>query len=98
MTRERDEDIRYDDDVVRQLDDARDLSDACEPWFDKSAFMDCAAMLDAYIEGQQAGKRGSRAGENPWDIHTPHHDAWERGRQSSEAAYLVRYATQRRVA
>jgi hypothetical protein len=79
----RDADARYEEDVQRSIDDARELSDACEPWFDGSAYRltpDELAEQDAYLEGQRAGHIGQTQNMNPWQAGTAEHDAWEHGR------------------
>jgi hypothetical protein len=43
------------------------------------------AVLEAFIEGRQAGLLGLGAGLNKYDPGTPLHHAWERGRSSAEA-------------
>lgn len=103
MRREHDDDevgdVRYDDDVVRKLDDARDLSDACAPWFDNTVYRQIAAerasIADAFLEGQRAGFQQVAAGANPWPVDSEEFAAWERGRNGAELQRLNRY---RRVA
>jgi hypothetical protein len=92
MRRERDEDLLHDEAVQRDVDDRWEICIACEPWFDKSAFIDVAFLVDQHLEGQIAGRQGATAGMNPNDPHTPGYDAWERGRRAIEGISVARAA------
>lgn len=84
MERERDIDAEIDDEVQRDVDDRWEICVACEPWFDSSTFVELAAIIDAFLDGQHAGMQQISAGANPWDVHSEHYAAWERGRLGAE--------------
>lgn len=43
------------------------------------------SIQDAYMEGQRAGSLGTASALNPFsDPGSPHHQAWERGRNAAE--------------
>lgn len=95
MIRERDPDVDHDERVQREVDERWEICNACEPWFSNAVFAELASIIDAFIDGQRSGVGQVSAGANPWDVHTEHYAAWERGRNGAE---LNRLNRSRRVA
>lgn len=52
--------------------------------------MEKASLVDAFIDGQHAGKLLLPPALNPFQDHTPEHDAWERGRQGAVNVQMAR--------
>lgn len=63
----------------REIDDEADKRRAsgCSP--------EELSLQDAFMEGQRAGSLGTASALNPFsDPDSPHHQAWERGRNAAE--------------
>jgi hypothetical protein len=56
---------------------------------------EAAEVLEAFIEGRQAGVLQLGAGLNKYEPGTPQHDAWERGRSSVEGQRAAEQLRQR---
>jgi hypothetical protein len=48
------------------------------------------SLQDAFMEGQRAGAMQLSPSLNPFQDHTPEHEAWERGRQGAATVAAAR--------